>query len=67
VSTLAGGGGSTTSGYVDGVGTVAKFSYPYGVSVSSIGNVYVSDNNNNLIRMINTAGAFCEVLVWRVS
>ena len=53
VSTVA---GSTVSGYVDGVGTVAKFYYPYGISVDSTGNAWVADSNNHMIRQINTAG-----------
>ena len=53
VSTVA---GSTVSGYVDGVGTVAKFSYPREISVDSTGNAWVADYNNNMIRRINTAG-----------
>ena len=30
-------------GYVDGVGTVAKFNQPFGISVDSTGNVWVAD------------------------
>ena len=48
--------GSTVSGYVDGVGTVAKFSNPNGISVDSTGNAWVADSNNHMIRHINTAG-----------
>ena len=53
VSTVA---GSTVSGYVDGVGTVAKFNNPSGISVDSTGNAWVADTNNHMIRRINTAG-----------
>ena len=53
VSTVA---GSTVSDYVDGVGTVAKFNSPTGISVDSTGNVWVADTNNHMIRQINTAG-----------
>ena len=53
VSTVA---GSTAGGYVDGVGTVAKFNYPTGISVDSTGNAWVADTNNHMIRQINTAG-----------
>ena len=53
VSTVA---GSTVSGYVDGVGTVAKFNNPTGISVDSTGNVWVTDFSNNMIRKIDTAG-----------
>ena len=51
VSAVAGG-----YGYVDGVGTVAKFRSPTGISVDSTGNVWVADQLNNMIRQINTAG-----------
>ena len=51
VSTVAGG-----FGYVDGVGTVAKFNNPNGISVDSTGNAWVADSYNNRIRRINTAG-----------
>ena len=53
VSTVA---GSTVSGYVDGVGTVAKFFRPNGISVDSAGNAWVADYGNHMIRQINTAG-----------
>ena len=53
VSTLAGSG---TSGYTDGTGTSAKFSYPTGVAVDGAGNVYVADLFNHRIRKITTSG-----------
>ena len=49
VTTLAGSG---VSGSEDGPGSAASFYYPEGVAVDSIGNVYVADNYNNLIRKI---------------
>ncbi|MCC6823782.1 MAG: hypothetical protein IT579_23920, partial [Verrucomicrobia subdivision 3 bacterium] len=55
VSTLAGFPGS--GGAADGTGTVARFSYPEELAVDSIGNVYVADNNNSIIRKITSAGA----------
>jgi sugar lactone lactonase YvrE len=39
---LAGTPGS--SGYVDGVGTEAKFAYPWGIAVDGTGNLYVAGN-----------------------
>lgn len=53
VSTLAGTGAVGTS---DGVGTGAKFSYPYAVTVDAGGTVYVADTGNSLIRKITPQG-----------
>ena len=52
VSTLAG----SSSGYTDGTGTSAKFSYPSGVAVDGAGNVYVADTYNHRIRKITASG-----------
>jgi DNA-binding beta-propeller fold protein YncE len=51
VTTLA--GGATSSGSTNGVGTIALFNNPYGVSISPDG-VYalVTDHSNHLIRQI---------------
>ena len=53
VSTLAGFGTAT---WVDGMGTVASFNSPIGVSVDSNGAVYVADAINHRIRMVSSAG-----------
>ncbi len=57
VSTLAGGGGSTLSGYVDGIGL---FYSPVDVAVTFIGDVIVADYNNNLLRKIFSTGKRCQ-------
>ncbi|HEY0245693.1 MAG TPA: hypothetical protein VGC01_09030, partial [Mucilaginibacter sp.] len=45
-------GAINNAGYVDGIGTVARFSNPQGVAVDAQGVVYVGDFNNNVIRKI---------------
>ncbi len=50
IRTVAG----SNSGYIDDVGTAAKFSGPSAVAVDPIGNIYVSDNGNGRIRKIFT-------------
>ncbi|RYX94255.1 hypothetical protein EON78_06065, partial [bacterium] len=48
VSTIAG----TTLGYLDGEGSLAQFSNPQGITIDSLGNLYVADSNNRKIRKI---------------
>ncbi len=50
VSTLAGTG---KTGSVNGSGSSASFSYPSGVTVDVLGNVYVTETYSNKIRKIN--------------
>ena len=54
VITLAGKAG--VAGYADGVGAVALFNQPVGVTVDLAGNVYVADAANSAIRKITPAG-----------
>jgi sugar lactone lactonase YvrE len=62
VTTLAGGGagfdsnGFAIPGNANGTGTAASFSFPEGVAVDSLGNVYVADSGNDLIRKITSGG-----------
>jgi serine/threonine protein kinase, bacterial len=53
VSTFAGSG---ATGSADGNAGTASFNRPRSVAVDSSGNVYVSDQNNNLIRKISAEG-----------
>ena len=53
VTTIAGNG---SQGFENGTGTNATFNLPYGVAVDGIGNVYVADTDNQVIRKITTNG-----------
>jgi hypothetical protein len=50
VTTMAGTPGPGQSGDIDGTGSVARFSGPFGVAVDKAGAVYVTDTSNNSIR-----------------
>ena len=52
VSTIAGSG---SAGYKDGPGGSAEFDGPKGVSVDSLGNIYVADRLNFVVRKIDTS------------
>ena len=54
VTTLAGGAG--VCGRADGVGGVARFNNPSGVAVDDVGNVYVADTGNQLLRKVTPSG-----------
>lgn len=55
VSTIAGLSG--TGGHDDGIGTAARFLYPYGIAVDDGGTLYVADTSNRSIRKIAPNGA----------
>jgi len=48
--------GSSAAGSANGAGTVATFFKPAGVAVDVLGNVYVADTYNNMIRKISPTG-----------
>jgi DNA-binding beta-propeller fold protein YncE len=58
VTTLAGSG---VLGSANGTGAAASFFYPSGVAVDSLGNVYVADHVNHLIRKITPAGVVTKL------
>lgn len=55
IITIAGNGTGDFSGD-GGPATQASLSWPYGVAVDSLGNVYIADDNNQRIRKVGTNG-----------
>jgi glucose/arabinose dehydrogenase len=53
VTTLAGG---STAGFSNAPGILATFSNPQGVCIDRLGNLYVADTGNNVIRKISASG-----------
>jgi len=60
ITTIAGNG---TPGYSGdgGPATAAELWYPSGIAVDATGNVYISDEWNNRIRKVNTAGVISTI------
>ena len=58
VTTVAGSG---QAGAQNGSGTQASFNDPAGISIDALGNLYIADANNNLIRKITPAGVVTSV------
>ncbi len=54
VSTIAGLAGNP--GSADGLGSVARFNYPNGITVAATGEVYIADTFNSVIRKISASG-----------
>jgi serine/threonine-protein kinase len=53
VTTLAGSG---TAAFANGTGAGASFNFPFGVAVTSTGNIVVADTSNHRIRLVTPAG-----------
>jgi serine/threonine protein kinase, bacterial len=58
VSTFAGNG---VKGANDAAGTAASFNTPAGIAIDAAGNLYVADENNNLIRKITLSGGVTTI------
>ncbi len=60
ITTIAGNG---TAGYSGdgGAATDATLNVPYGVAIDRIGNIYFSDNTNNVIRKVNYIGIITTI------
>ena len=50
-------GALNVAGWVDGSNTSALFSSPWGIAVDSFTNIYVSDNDSNVIRKMSRIGS----------
>jgi uncharacterized protein YjiK len=58
VTTLAGSG---AAGSANGIGTAASFNWPDGITLDSSGNVYVSDEDGDLLREITPGGVVTTI------
>jgi gliding motility-associated-like protein len=59
VSTFA--GNKSAIGAIDGKGLNASFNFPNGLTIDVLGNIYVADTGNNLIRRITPDGVVTTV------
>lgn len=60
ISTVAGDGGAGTAGD-SGPATLANLNFPSGVHVDGIGNIYIADTANHLVRKVSPAGMISTV------
>lgn len=60
ISTVAGNGLTGSSGD-GGAATAARLTFPYGVSVDILGNLYIGDASNHRIRKVNLSGVITTV------
>jgi len=48
--------GSGEAGKMDGQGPAARFNHPSGITIDAGGNLYVTDESNNLVRKVTSGG-----------
>jgi hypothetical protein len=60
ISTFAGNGTATYSGD-GGAATSAAIAFPLGVSLDAMGNIFVADSNNHVIRRIGSTGTITTI------
>ncbi len=53
--------GTGQAGFLDGKTGNAQFNFPIGLARDSQGNIYVADENNHVIRMINTSNVVSTI------
>ena len=56
------GGGPSNQGFLDGVGTLAHFSFPSGLTVDTSGNLIISEGGNHAIRRCIDFSAVCTTV-----
>jgi len=61
ITTIAGHDGSSGYSGDGGLATEAVLNSPTGVSVDSLGNLYIADTNNHCIRKVDTAGIITTI------
>ena len=59
VTTLA---GTSSAGFVNAIGSSARFNLPYGLVADTSGNVFVADSVNHLVRKINIGSRMVTTL-----
>lgn len=55
--------GATNGGHRDGPLSVSQFKAPRGISFDMDGNLYIGDNGNHCVRMINTSTNMVETMI----
>jgi sugar lactone lactonase YvrE len=59
VTTIA--GKPSEYGYVDGAGAQARFNFPRGLIADAMGNIFVADSSNNVLRRVDSASVVTTI------